>query len=102
MLRKRQQLEPELSDLIDFVEEMMLANDPLFSREAWKDYTDKHDKSSKKRLMKSYAAQTPDPAKKETEYTSQNKCHICSGKHDMGNCNIFNKQTVEERSRALA
>ena len=31
MLRKYQQLEPELSDLIDFVEEeMVLANDPLF------------------------------------------------------------------------
>ena len=43
MLRKHQQLEPELSDLIDFVEEeIMLANDPLFSREALKDYTDKH------------------------------------------------------------
>ena len=51
--------------------------------------------------MKSYAAQTSDPAKEETEYTSQNNCHICSGKHDMGNCNIFNKQTVEERSRTL-
>ena len=80
MLRKHQQLEPELSDLTDFVEEeMVLANDPLFSREALKDYTDKHDKSPKKRLKKSYAAQTPDPAKEETEYTSQNKCHICSG-----------------------
>ena len=69
MLRKHQQLEPELSDLIDFVEkEMVLANDPLFSREALKDYTDKHDRSSKKRLIKSYAAQTPAPAKEETEY----------------------------------
>ena len=53
MLRKRQQLESELSDLIDFVErEMVLANDSLFSREALKDYTDKHERSSKKKLMK--------------------------------------------------
>ena len=90
MLRKHQQLEPELSDLIDFLEEeMVLANDPLFSREALKDYTDKHDKRSKKRLIKSYAAPTPGPAKEETEYTSQNDCHICSGKHDIDNCNIF-------------
>ena len=70
MLRKHQQLEPELSDLINFVEEeMMLDNDPLFSREALKYYTDKHNRSSKKRLMKSHAAQTPNPAKEETEYT---------------------------------
>ena len=79
-----------------------LHNDPPFSREALKDNTDKHDKISKKRLMKSYAAQTPDPARDETEYTRQSNCHICSGKHDMDNCNIFNKQTVEKRSRTLA
>ena len=70
MLRKHQQL--ELSDPIDFAEEeMVLANDPLFLREVLKDYTDKHDRSSKKKLMKSYAAQTPAPAKEETEYTKQ-------------------------------
>ena len=79
----------------------MLANDSLFYREALKDYTDKYDKSSKKRLIKSYAAQIPDPAKEETEYTRQSNCHICGGKHDMDNCIIFNKQTVEERSRTL-
>ena len=33
--------------MIDFVEEeVVLANDPLLSREALKDYTDKHDRSS--------------------------------------------------------
>ena len=67
---------------------MVLANDPLFSREAWKEYTDKHDSSSKKRLMKSYADQTSDPAKE--------------AKHDMDHCTIFNEQTVEDRSKALA
>ena len=103
MPRKHQQLELELSDLIDFVEEeMVLANDPLFSRETLKDYTDKHDRSSKKRLMKSYAAQTPAPAKEETEYTKQSNCHICGGKHDMDNYTVFNKQTIEDRSRTLA
>lgn len=61
---------------------MVLANDPLFSREAWKEYTDKHDSSSKKWLMKSYADQTSDPAKEV--------------KHDMDHCTIFNEQTVEK------
>ena len=103
MLRKHQQLEPDLSDLIDFVEEeMVLANDPLFSREALKYDTDKHYRSPNKRLMKSYAALTPAPAKEETEYTKQRNCHICGGKHGMDNCTVFNKQTVEERSRTLA
>ena len=74
----------------------------MFSREALKDYTDKYDRSSKKRLMKSYAAQTPAPAKEETEYTKQSNRHICAGKHDMDNCTVFIKQTVEERSRMLA
>ena len=102
MLRKHQQLEPGLSDLIDFVEEVMvLASDPLFSREALKNYTDKHGRSSKKRLMKSYATQTPAPAKGETEYTKQSNCHICGGKHDIDNCSLLIKQTVEERIRAL-
>ena len=53
--------------LIDFVEEeIVLVNDPLFLRVALKDYIDKHDRSSKKGLMKSYAVQTPAPAKEET------------------------------------
>ena len=73
---------------------MVLANDPLLSRETLKDYTDKYDRSSKKRLMNSYAAQTTlDPAKDETEYTKQSNCPICGGKHDMDYCTIFNKQT---------
>ena len=88
--------------MIDFVEEeMVLANDPLFSRETLKDYPDKHDRSSKKRLMKSYAAQTLAPVKKETEYIKQSNCPTCGGKHDMDNCTV-NKQTVEERNRTLA
>ena len=102
MLRKHQQLEPDLSDLIDFIEEeMVLANGPLFSRDASKDYADKHDGSSKKRLMKSYAAQAPVPAKEETENTNQSNCQICGGRHDMDNCTVFNKQPVDERSTTL-
>ena len=80
---------------------MVLANDPLFLREVLKDYIDKHDRNLKKSFMKSYAAHTSNPAKEETEYTKQSNCHICGGTHNMGNCTIFNKQTVEERSRTL-
>ena len=80
---------------------MVLANDSLFLREVLKDYIDKHDRNLKKSFMKSYAAHTSNPAKEETEYTKQSNCHICGGTHNMGNCTIFNKQTVEERSRTL-
>ena len=80
---------------------MVLANDPLFLREVLKDYTYKHDRNLKKSFMKSYAAHTPNPAREETKYTKRSNCHICGGTHDMGNCSIFNKQTVEERSRTL-
>ena len=40
--------------------------------------------------MKSYA-QTPYPAKEETECTKQSNYHILGGKHDMDNCTIFNR-----------
>ena len=52
--------------------------------------------------MKSCTAQTPNPPLKETEYTKQSNNHFCGGKHDMDNCTIFNKQTVEQRSKTLA
>ena len=66
-----------------------------------KDHTDKHNRSLKKKLVKSYAAWTRAPASEETEYTKQSNCHICGAKHDMDNC-TFSKNTVEERSRTLA
>ena len=54
--KNHQQLEPKLLDLIVFLEEeMVLANDLLVSRETLKNYKDKYNRSSKKRLMKSYA-----------------------------------------------
>ena len=71
---------------------MVLVDDPLFSREALKDYADKHDRSSKKRLIKSDAAQTPDHATVRKKLSIPGKTtYICGGKHDIDNCTVFNK-----------
>ena len=49
-LRRHEQREAELADLIEFVEEeVVLVNYPLFSKEALKEYIDKNENVSKKR-----------------------------------------------------
>ena len=52
-LRRHEQREAELADLIEFVEEeVVLVNYPLFSKEALKEYIDKNENVSKKRHSK--------------------------------------------------
>ena len=54
--RRQHRREPELEDFIDFFDnETQLANDPLFSRGALKDYNEKADKvGNNKRRVKQY------------------------------------------------
>ena len=95
--RRHEQREPELADLIEFVEEeVVLVNDPLFSKKALKEYIDKNEKVNKKRHTKTYVTQTSEQAKEKKE------CQICGDGHDADDCSIFNGQTVEERSKTLA
>ena len=56
IIRRQHRREPELVDFIDFFEdETQLPNDPLFSREALRDYTEKADKGgNNKRRIKQY------------------------------------------------
>ena len=50
-IRRKQRREPDLQDLIQFVEEeTILMNDPLFSREALYDYTKGAEKQNQRRL----------------------------------------------------
>ena len=44
IIRRQHRREPELEDFIDFDDETQLANNPLFSREALRDHTEKADK----------------------------------------------------------
>ena len=60
ILRRQHRREPELEDFIDFFNnETQLANDPLFSREALREYTERADKGgNNKRRIKQYVGKT--------------------------------------------
>ena len=47
-LRRHEQRESQLADLIEFVEEVVLVNNPLFSKEPLQEYIDKNEKVNKK------------------------------------------------------
>ena len=60
ILRRQHRREPELEDFIDFFNnETQLADDPLFSREALREYTERADKGgNNKRRIKQYVGKT--------------------------------------------
>ena len=102
-LRRHEQREPKLPDLIEFVEEgVVLVNDPLFSKKRLKEYIDKNEKINKKRHTKTYVTQTSEQVKVRKDGSKLMECQICGGGHDADDCSIFSGQTVEERSKALA
>ena len=79
--------EPDLQDLIEFVEEeTFLMNDPLFSREALmstpcilKCYTKVHEKN--------------EMTVEQTETVASRKCKFCDGNHDLDNCQFYHEIT---------
>ena len=102
-LRRHEQREPELANLIEFVEkEVVLVNDPLFSKEVLKECTDKNEKVNKKRRTKTYVTKTSEQAKERNDGSKLIECQICGDGHDADYCSIFNGQTVEERRKTLA
>ena len=102
-LRRHEQRDPELADLIELVEEeLVLLNDPLFSKKTLKEYIDKNEKVSKKRHTKTYITQTSEQAKERKDGSKLIGCQICADGHDADDCSIFNGQAVKERSKTLA
>ena len=76
--------EPELSDLIDFVDdETLLASDQLFSQEALKQYNERQEKGTRK--PKSYVSHAAEPVKNERDVSSGNNCAVCEGRQDLHN-----------------
>ena len=53
MIQRFHRREPELSDFIDVVSDETLASDPLFSQEAMKEYNERQEKGTRRKL-KSY------------------------------------------------
>lgn len=100
MIKRHKHLsEPSLEDFIDFIEqESTLINDPLFSRNALKQFTNTKEKLPDKR--KSYKSLAMN-----TNYRSSNDikrlCPACSAKHDLDDCKLFLSYTIEDRSKFL-
>jgi len=101
-VRRRDRREPALTDLIEFVEEEnILANDPLFSKDALKDYTVHHERSATKRRMRAYASQAVESMKPNTGNYQERECPVCGQHHDLDDCATFMDQSVEDRSKLL-
>ena len=93
-------------DFIDFVvDETQLANNPLFSREALRDYTKKADKGgNNKRRIKQYLGKTKveeksDNAKDSGSEFKKVQCSFCGESRDLDNCSMVKDQILEERSK---
>ena len=98
VLRTKQFPEPQLSDLIAFVdEECVLANDPLFSREALSENqcTNSAEREAiKRKQIKIYASKVQ----------SSNKhlvCAVCSKKHALDFFPTFKSKDLKERSKLI-
>ena len=106
-IRKRHLCEPNLQDLIKFVEEeTVLVNDPLFSREALHEYTKDPEKSTHLKVMKLKNCHTKADEKNEmtiekTETVPSKKCKFRDGNHNLDDCQFYHEITVDYRSSFL-
>ena len=92
-VRKRQDCEPSLGDLIEFVDqETTLVNDPMFSRETLEYYSERLKKPNDKRNRR---------VKSLVIETKIGGCPFCSARHDIEECNEFKKLPVNERSKVF-
>ena len=90
--------EPGLTDLTNFIEdEMVLVNDPLFSREAVGQYEEKSlSRSTKHKFQTHVIKEIGESAKRDKA-----KCPVCYDHHHIEECQIFLSQTTEDRSKTL-
>ena len=112
IIRRQHRKEPELEDLIGFFDnETYLANDPLFSREALRDYNKRADKVGNNRREQSEKNQAmygenqsekeKDDAKDGGSEFKKVQCPVCDENHVLDNCSMFKDQTLEERSKTI-
>ena len=88
-IRKTEMREPGLIDLTNFIEdEMVLVNDPLFSREAVGQYEEKplkqQSRSTKHKFQTHVIKEAGDSGKRDKA-----KCPICDDHHDIKECQVF-------------
>ena len=100
-IRKVQMRELGLIDLTNFTEdEMVLVNDPLFSREAVGQYEEKplkqQSRSTKHKFETYLVKEAGDSGKRDKA-----KCPVCDDHHDIKECQVFLSQTMKYRSKTL-
>ena len=103
-IRAKHLREPELKDLINYVDKLTaLVSDPLFFEEAVEQYLDKRDlKVDKRRRVRSYAIRSDEESKnKPDKDTKKDKCVMCIACHDLDGCSILMSLTVEDRNKVL-
>ena len=103
-VRKRYLHEPDIQDLINFVEEeTVLMNDPLFSREALREYTKHPERSThlQARKRKNFYTKTDQKTVEQTVTVASIKCKFCDRNHDLDDCQFYRELTVDDRSSFL-
>ena len=100
-IRKVQMREPGLTDLTKFFEdEMVLVNDPLFSREAVGQYEEKslkqQSRSTKYKFQTHVIKGIGDSAKRDKA-----RYPVCDDHHDIEECQAFLSQITEDRGKTL-
>ena len=86
-------------------EETILVNDPLFSKEAVDQYTDKklsNQDNSKKRISTYATNSKSDKEEKRDVQTRDPLCIACNKDHLLDSCKIFVEKTLKERIKLLA
>ena len=92
-IRKRQECEPNLSDLTEFVDQgTTLVNDLIFSREALECYSESSEKTNDERYSR---------VKLLAMETKIGDCPFCSARHDREECDELKKLPVNERKKVF-
>ena len=105
-VRRKEHREGTLGDFIKLIhQKTMLVNDPLFSKEAVDQYTDK--KSSKqdnsKKTISTFATNSKsDKEEKRDVQTRDPLCIACNEDHLLDSVKIFMEKTLKERTKLLA
>ena len=103
-VRKRYLREPDIQDLINFVEEeTVLMNDPLFSREALHEYTKHPERSThlQARKLENFYTKADQKTVEQTVTVASIKYKLCDGNHDLDDCQFYRELTVDDRSSFL-
>ena len=104
-IRRKLIREPDIQNLIQFVEETTLMNDLLFSRDTLHEYTKGPEKQNQRRLKQMKNCFVKADKKKDvcdnSGYKSSLKCQFCDGNHDLDDCQFYNELSVEDRSSFL-